>query len=75
MKIIYKKKRLYLNLIIGLFWTFFGIFNLLEDGNSRWIDYGYLVIGILYFGQYLLKPCKCDLTYTTFHCLTYNTLI
>jgi len=53
MKIRFKKKRLYANLIIGIVWTGLGVFNVLEDDNLRWSDYGYLVIGLLYVGHYL----------------------
>ena len=53
MKIRFKKKRLYINLILGLVWTGLGVFSLLEDESLRWTDYGYLVIGILYLGHYL----------------------
>ncbi|MFD2291222.1 hypothetical protein ACFSKN_10000 [Mariniflexile gromovii] len=41
------------NLIVGLFWIGFGVFNVLQEDNLRWQDYGYLVIGILYVGHYL----------------------
>ena len=53
MKIRFKKKRLYANLIIGIVWTLLGIYSLLEDDNLRWSDYGYLIIGLLYIGHYL----------------------
>jgi hypothetical protein len=53
MKIIFKKKRLYINLILELVWTGLGVFSLLEDESLRWTDYGYLVVGILYLGHYL----------------------
>ncbi len=53
MKIRFKKKRLYFYLMLGLFWTTIGIFNLIEDDNVRWTDYGYLFVGILYVGNYL----------------------
>ena len=53
MKIRFKKKRLYINLILGLVWTGLGVFSLLEDESLRWTDYGYLVAGILYLGHYL----------------------
>ncbi len=53
MKIRFKKKRLYVNLILGLAWTGLGVFNLVDDGDLRWPDYGYLVAGILYIGHYL----------------------
>ena len=53
MKIRFKKKRLYINLILGLVWTGLGVFSLLKDENLRWTDYGYLVVGTLYLGHYL----------------------
>ena len=53
MKIRFKKKRLYINLILGLVWTGLGVFSLLEDESLRWTDYGYLVAGIVYLGHYL----------------------
>jgi hypothetical protein len=53
MKIRFKKKRLYINLILGLVWTGLGVFSLLEDESLRWTDYGHLVAGILYIGHYL----------------------
>jgi hypothetical protein len=53
MKIRFKKKRLYINLILGLVWTGLGVFSLLEDESLRWTDHGYLVVGILYLGHYL----------------------
>ena len=53
MKIKFKKKRLYINLILGLVWLSLGILNLTEDDKIRWTDYGYLVAGILYIGHYL----------------------
>ena len=53
MKIKFKKKRLIANLILGIIWTALGIFNILGDDDLRWLDYGYLVIGILYIGHFL----------------------
>jgi len=53
MKISFKKKRLYSNLIIGIVWTTLGIFNVIDNDSFRWLDYGYLVIGVLYIGHYL----------------------
>nr|WP_299033459.1 hypothetical protein [uncultured Tenacibaculum sp.] len=53
MKIKFKKKRLYINLILGLVWLSLGILNLTEDDKISWTDYGYLVAGILYIGHYL----------------------
>ena len=53
MKIRFKKKRLYINLILGLVWIGLGVFSLFEDENLRWTDYGSLLVGILYLGHYL----------------------
>ena len=53
MKIRFKKKRIYINLILGLVWTGLGVFSLLEDEILRWTDYGFLVAGIGYLGHYL----------------------
>ena len=53
MKIKFKKKRLLTNLILGIGWIGVGTFNILEDDNLRWLDYGYFVLGILYVGHFL----------------------
>jgi hypothetical protein len=53
MKIRFKKKRIYANLILGLVWTGLGVFGLFEDDNFRWSDFLYVVLGILYMGHYL----------------------
>lgn len=53
MKIKFKKKRLYINLILGIVWIGLGISKLLVDGSFRWFDYGYLVLGFLYTAHFL----------------------
>lgn len=53
MKIKFKKKRLIINLVLGIVWIGLGTFSILTDDNLRWLDYGYLIIGILYCGHYL----------------------
>lgn len=53
MKIRFKKRRLYANLIVGIIWTGLGIFNVIETEALKWIDYGYLVVGFLYISHYL----------------------
>lgn len=55
MKIRYKKKRFYANLILGIVWIGLGIFAIWEDDNIRWYDYGYIVFGTLYFGLFLFE--------------------
>lgn len=53
MKIKFKKKRLRLNLILGIVWIILGTLSIVTDDEIQWTDYGYLVIGILYIGHYL----------------------
>ena len=54
MKIKFKKKRLRVNLILGIVWIVLGTLSIVTDDKIRWTDYGYLVIGIpLYVGHYL----------------------
>src|SRR6056297_2005735 len=53
MKIKFKKKKLYTNVFLGIFWTVLGIFNLQDDNNLRWTDYVYLIVGIIYIAHFL----------------------
>ncbi|WP_340202514.1 hypothetical protein [Ascidiimonas sp. W6] len=53
MKIKFKKKRLRVNLILGIVWIALGTLSIATDDEIRWTEYGYLVIGILYIGHYL----------------------
>ena len=53
MKIKFKKKRLYSNLFLGIVWTILGIFKVIDNDSSGWLNYGFLVIGVLYIGHYL----------------------
>jgi hypothetical protein len=62
MKIKFKKKRLRANLIFGIVWIGLGIFSLWEADNTRWSNYGYLVIGVLYIGLYLFELVNQYLT-------------
>jgi hypothetical protein len=62
MKIKFKKKRLYSNLILGIVWVIIGFLKLYYDDKLRWTDYGYLVIGILYIGHYLYDKTNQYLT-------------
>ena len=55
MKIKYKKKRLRFNFIWGMIWLILGALNLNYDDNIKWTDYGYLIIGVLYLGQFLYE--------------------
>lgn len=49
----YTKKRLYINLILALFWTTLGAFVLWESNTIRWHNFGYILAGALYFAQFL----------------------
>ncbi len=62
MKINYKKKRLYSNLVIGLIWLTLGVFRFIENDTIRWIDSMYLVVGFLYLGNYLNNQINQYLT-------------
>jgi len=53
MKIKFKKKRLIVNLVLGMVWIILGTLSMVTNDKLRWTDYGYLVIGILYVAQYL----------------------
>lgn len=53
MKIRFKKKRLRVNLILGIVWIGLGTLSIVTDDEIRWTYYGYLVIGMLYIGHYL----------------------
>ena len=52
MKIRYKKKQLKISLVLGIVWLIFGILYLFVKDFSHWMDYGYLIISILYLSQY-----------------------
>lgn len=54
MKIRYKKQKLRISLIFGIVWLFFGgiqIF-LLSSDDSNWVNYLWLVLALLHFGNY-----------------------
>lgn len=54
MKINYFKKRLYLQLILGVLFIAGSVFSFLySDGISVWIGYAYLVTGILHLADFL----------------------
>ncbi|MBA6151196.1 hypothetical protein [Gelidibacter maritimus] len=61
MKIPFKKKRLRTNLIFGMIWLIFGIIAVIFFSNNIF-NYGYLIIGSLYFGIYLFEHNKHYLT-------------
>ena len=61
MKIHYKKKRLKHALIFGSIWLVLGTLAIIND-SENYFSYGYIVIGILYFGTYFFENKKQYLT-------------
>ena len=53
MKIRFKKKKLYPNLLLGLLWLIIGVFKMLEVDALHWTDYGYLAIALLYLLHFM----------------------
>ena len=57
MKIRYPKKRLKVNLILGIVWLVFGILAFTFDGANLF-NLGYLTFGLIYLGLYLFENSK-----------------
>ena len=55
MKIPYKKKHLTINLIFGLVWGVLSAANFIFDDETRILDYGFVVIALLYLGLYVYQ--------------------
>lgn len=53
MRIKFKTKRLVAHLILGLAWLSLGFFVLLFYDDPHWSYYAYMVLGLLYIGNYL----------------------
>lgn len=62
MKIKYKKSKLLFELLPGLFWTTIGIINLIEMEHIRWFKFGYIIIGMAYFGTFIFNASQQYLT-------------
>lgn len=61
MKIRFTKKRLKHYLIFGIIWLLFGTTAVIFNSENVF-NYGYIIIGILYFGTYLFENNKHYLT-------------
>ena len=61
MKIRFTKKRLKHYLIFGILWLILGTTAVISNSDNVF-NYGYLIIGILYFGTYLFENNKQYLT-------------
>ena len=55
MKIQYKKRQLNFNLIFGIIWFIYFFVKLLFDDKLHWIDYGWILISLIYFGSYFYQ--------------------
>lgn len=55
MRIRYKERSINVNLILGIVWLIFGLLHLNYSGGNPWIDYGYLVFGVLYLILYFYQ--------------------
>src|SRR5690606_38108009 len=54
MKIAYKKKHLRVNLFLGIMWLVLAFLNF-NYGETNWINYGYLVIALLYLTRWFYQ--------------------
>lgn len=55
MKIQYKKRQLNFNLIFGIIWLTYFLVKLIFDEEIHWIDYGWILISLAYFGVYFYQ--------------------
>ncbi len=49
----FKKKRLIINLILGIVWFLLGLISVFTEENIRWSNYLYLITGALYTAHFL----------------------
>lgn len=55
MKIKYKKTTWIVNIIAALVWLFYFGIIVFEKEEPNWIDYGWIVISLIYFGLYFYQ--------------------
>lgn len=55
MKIKFKSRHIKFNLIFGIFWIIFFILGVFVKEETHWIDYGYLLMSVLYLGLYFYQ--------------------
>lgn len=55
MKLQYKKRQLNFNLIFGTIWFVYFFIKLFLEEKLHWIDYGWILISLTYFGSYLYQ--------------------
>ena len=61
MKIYYKRRLLRWNLVFGLFWVILGVISITNSPNN-YLNYGYLIVGLIYITNYILKSKNQYLT-------------
>jgi len=52
MKFSYSNSRLFLNLVMGILWTFIGTSYFFDEANMRWNHYLFIIIGLLYLAMF-----------------------
>ncbi len=62
MNIKFKKKRLFINLLLGIVWLGLGFSNIISDEDVRWSNYLYFLAGVLYTIHFLYDYFKQYLT-------------
>jgi len=55
MKVRYKKKKMRFNLIYGIIWAVFGLLSLNYGEENEWTDYVFILMAVLYLGQYFYE--------------------
>lgn len=73
MKIRYKRRFLRWNLIFGIFWLLLGVIST-SNNSENYLNYGYLIVALLYIGNYLHKSKNQYLTIDN-DSITLNNLI
>jgi len=61
MKIRYKRRYLRWNLVFGIFWLILGVISI-SNNSENYLNYGYLIVALLYIGNYVLKSKNQYLT-------------
>ena len=62
MKIKYKKKKLFFELLSGLFWIGIAIDSIVGNENVRWTKYVLLLLGLVYLTTFIFKTKQQYLT-------------
>src|SRR5690606_7589771 len=55
MKINFRKRYIKINLIFGILWIVFFILGIFIKDDFHWINYGYLLMAVLYSGLYIYQ--------------------